>query len=276
MTLEGWEDLADESRPSHDAHDDGGEPLAQSPAPPTAPLAAPPAAAPAVAPAAAPAAPPPQYTPSATNSLILGNAGPSTSTPRLHVLAATWGGIVVTPAIQAMITPEETITIDMRSLHAALQPDPLPYVLKTLSVLYEYEDSDGPCLVNVSETAQSWPAVMTAGPAPPVVISPEAHMIENSGPVSGLGTTWHHGAVEILAVMYATQRIQQPAVLEELGKYFEGQTDQLRMTNSFFQCDPWPKNKKTWTVYFRFVDTKKVQVVTGVESGALEAPWSRY
>jgi hypothetical protein len=245
MTLEGWEDLNDEKISSVNSRS-GGDPQGHNPHIPP---------------------PPPQYAPSTTNSLIFGTTEPPTSTPRLHILGATWGGIVVTPDIQTTINITETTSIDMGFLHRILVPDPLPNTVKTLSVLYEYEgSSEGPCLLNASETSPTWRDI---------VISPEAHQAPKTAPSGKLGVTWRYGSVEILAVMYAMRRIEQPAILNELGKFFEGQRGQLRMTNSFFQCDPWPNHKKTWTVYFRFVGSKKVQVVTGVEDGALEVPWSR-
>lgn len=244
MTAEGWDDLADEKRPCPDSQN-GGSPLVHHPATP----------------------PPPQYGPSATNSLIFNDGAPSTSTPRLHVLAATWGGVIVTPDVQAMATTTETISLEMNFLHRVLVPDPLPNVVKTLSVLYEYEGvTDGPCLLTIPETTPAWRNA---------AITPAAHQVPKSAPSARLGPTWRYGGVEILAVVYASRRIDKPAILNELGRFFEGERGQLRMTNSFFQCDPWPDHKKTWTVYFRFVGSKRVQVVTGVEDGTLEIPWSR-
>ncbi|KAJ7250148.1 hypothetical protein B0H12DRAFT_1072156 [Mycena haematopus] len=204
--------------------------------------------------------PPPQYTPVAYPA-IPGNK-PVISPqyfvehPRLHIVAATWGGIVVTPDVQAMISANQTVTLDVNTL-----------------VHYE-NSSEGLCLLSTSEEGPSITIRPTAHQAPPLLRGWQ-NLWEPA--IYPLGATWRAAAdgVEILAVIWGGQRIQTPTVLAELAKYFEGQRGQIRMTNAFFRCDPWINHKKTWTVYFRFPGSERVQVVTGIEDGALEVPWGR-
>ncbi|KAJ6544010.1 hypothetical protein B0H19DRAFT_1169321 [Mycena capillaripes] len=175
-----------------------------------------------------------------------------------------------------MVSANQTVALDVGTLVHVLSPDPLPNHVKTISVLYQYENSpEGLCLLSTSEDG------------PSVTIRPIAHQAPTLSTgwhnqwkpaIYPLGATWRAEAngVEILAVVWGGQRIETPTVLAELAKFFEGRRGQIRMTNGFFKCDPWPNHKKTWTVYFQFAGSERVQVVTGVEDGALEVPWGRY
>ncbi|KAK3384888.1 hypothetical protein B0H63DRAFT_471820 [Podospora didyma] len=191
--------------------------------------------------------------------------------PRLRVVGATWGGVNVTDDVQSMVTADETVAFDMRSIHRVLVPDPAPGVVKTLSVLYQYEDQDGVRLLHASEHMTHIQIYNT----PDKLATSEEHQHH----LKPLERPWRAGPaaqVEILAVLYGPQRIETPAVLQELSKFFEGRRGQIRMTNAFFKTDPWPYHVKSWSVYFRFVDSKRIQCVTGMENGALEIPWSRH
>ncbi|KAJ6603573.1 hypothetical protein DFH09DRAFT_899093 [Mycena vulgaris] len=196
----------------------------------------------------------------------------------VHILGATWGGIVVTPDIQSFVSATQTLTFDTRTLVNVLGPDPLPNTVKTLSVLYQYADApEGMCLLSTSELGPSvsiWPGAHQTY-TPPM---PTEWQSQPASSVCALGATWRGESgtgVEILVVLWGGRRIETPSVLVELARFFVGLRGQIRMTNNFFKCDPWYNNKKTWAVYFRFADSERVQVVTGVEDGALEVPWSR-
>ncbi|KAK0713959.1 hypothetical protein B0T26DRAFT_649624 [Lasiosphaeria miniovina] len=188
---------------------------------------------------------------------------------RLNVVSATWGGVNVTEDIRSMVMADETLALDMVNIYCVLMPDPVFGVQKTLSVLYQYEGADGElCVLNAPEQ----------GPARMLNIYPTAHKLSATEHIRALARPWTagpHGEVEILAVLYGPDRIETPSVLNELARFFEGRRGQIRMTNAFFKADPWPNHRKSWTVYFRFLDSKKIQCVTGMEDGALEVPWSR-
>ncbi|KAK4186281.1 hypothetical protein QBC35DRAFT_273883 [Podospora australis] len=194
--------------------------------------------------------------------------------PRLHILAATWGGVTYTPVLQGMIdTKSQTLHLDLRNIFQKLQPDPAAGVQKVLSLVFRYDGDDFPKVLNISESSRR-----------SITITKEyaAGLHSHASPgyfISSLSNPWRassNGQVEILAVLYGPKNIDHPSVYEQLGNYFEGRTKQIRMTNAFFRCDPWPYNRKSWAVYFRFVNSKRVQVVTGWENQALEQPWSRY
>lgn len=216
------------------------------------------------------------------------------------------------------------LTLDMRTLHRVLQPDPAPGTVKTLSVLYtegrghdEGQDGTGtgtgtgpgPAvhtryrLLNVSEQ-QTSPVTIRAAPAKTLagVVPSGTYLARKLRPPfqrrrgRGRGIWAVLGddedccdkgnndddddvaggkVVEILAVLYGPREIEALGVLETLCNFFEGERGQIRMTNSFFKADTWPDHHKSWTVYFRFEGSGRVQVVTGMENGALEVPWSR-
>ncbi|KAK3904706.1 hypothetical protein C8A05DRAFT_42268 [Staphylotrichum tortipilum] len=207
----------------------------------------------------------------------------------LQILAATWGGVTVTPDIQSLVAASGTsLTLDLRALHRLLSPDPAPGTTKVLSVLYRLVDengNEGARLLVVSEDAKiNGPprgvVVIGRGAAGSVPAQAQAQA-QGRGAVllhARVDRPWRAGArgqVEILGVVYGPRRVEDAAVLVELGEYFEGRRRQVRVNNAFFGGDPWPYKRKSWTVFFRFVGGKRVQVVTGWEDGALEVPWSR-
>lgn len=197
----------------------------------------------------------------------------------LQILGATFGGVVVTPQIQALVGSADKLTIDLPSIHTLLGPDPGPCKVKVLTVLYRFDDDDDLAVRLLCAPEDSRP--------PRVTISRQATAQQQQGQQMAGGKDQLHGmlerpwragpqgGVEILAVVYGPKRIETPTVQSVLANHFEGRWGQVRMTNSFFETDTWPKREKTWTVYFRFVGSKRVQVVTGWEHGALEVPWSR-
>ncbi|KAK4201718.1 hypothetical protein QBC40DRAFT_295451 [Triangularia verruculosa] len=211
--------------------------------------------------------------------------------PRLHILAAAWGGVTVTPTIKSLIRTSpppphgvgcQILQLEMRNMHSLLQPDPASGTYKVLSLVYRYDGDEYPTVLNLPENIQ--PSLVTiAKPSPSSQLSGANH--GNGGYRATISQPWRSIAssssssgpkVEILAVFYGKKRIEHPAVLEELANYFEGRTRQIRMTNAFFRGDPWPYTIKSWTVYFRFVGSRAgVQVVTGWENQALEQPWTR-
>ncbi|KAM7211596.1 hypothetical protein V8F06_013013 [Rhypophila decipiens] len=185
---------------------------------------------------------------------------------RLKIAGATWGGVNVTEDVRAMISASETLVLDMHTVHRVLVPDPIFGTIKTLTVLYQYEDQDDIHLLNTAEHVF------------PITLFPAAHKYGGSASLMTVDRPWRaspYSSVEIIAVLYGPKRIETPSVLDELSKFFEGMRGQIRMTNSFFKADTWPGHKKSWTVYFRFTQSKRIQCVTGLEDGALELPWSR-
>jgi hypothetical protein len=194
----------------------------------------------------------------------------SNGRPRLIILGATWGGVVVTDDIQAMTTTEELININMSHVRMFLEPDPAHGVKKTLSIMYRYDGPEkvGPYLLNLIEGEKSIsidPSIRAASSKASCAVRMELN-------------PWRadKASVEILGVLYGPKRIENPAVYEQLTEYFEGRRGQIRMTCAFFKTDPWYGYRKSWSVYFRFVGSDRVQVVTGMEGGALEVPWGRH
>ncbi|KAL2129105.1 hypothetical protein VTI74DRAFT_8222 [Chaetomium olivicolor] len=212
----------------------------------------------------------------------------------LQILGATWGGVTVTPDIQALVGESDALTLDMRTLWRHLTPDPAPGKTKVLTILYRFDtasspdfptaeaeqqqqqqlDDDGIRLLVIPETDTPSRVTLTRHATAEQLVQGSRSRIHTT-----LAAPWHtspSGQVYILAVVYGPRRVESPAVLETLGMYFEGRRGQIRMNNAFFGTDPWPYKRKSWTVFFRFVGSKRVQVVTGWEDGALEVPWSRY
>ncbi|KAH8892203.1 hypothetical protein GQ53DRAFT_647484 [Thozetella sp. PMI_491] len=186
--------------------------------------------------------------------------------PRLYIHGASWGGIIVTDAIRAMVSATQSLDIDMRAMCSILAPDPAVGIYKTLTVLYQYEDQEVPSLLTMSEGTRinQISIVRDAKPVP--------YRIQT------LDRPWRaepHGEVEILAALYGPQKIETPAALHELAAFFEGRRGQIRMNTGFFRVDTWVNHKKSWAVYFRFVGSKRIQCVTGMEEGALEIPWRK-
>ncbi|KAK3690112.1 hypothetical protein B0T22DRAFT_463015 [Podospora appendiculata] len=191
--------------------------------------------------------------------------------PRLTVVGATWGGINVIRDIEAMRSASAEIDLDMCTLHRVLVPDPAYGVVKTLTLLYHYDGDDTMHLLNATEHGSC------------IKICPGAHEHPaHANLIADVDNTWCRQGrsgpygVEILAVLYGPQKIETPSVLKDLARFFEGSYGQIRMTNAFFKVDPWPGVRKSWTVYFRFVGSSRIQCVTGMEDGALEEPWTRH
>jgi hypothetical protein len=196
----------------------------------------------------------------------------------LQILGATFGGVTVTPDIQKLVGDSDRLTLDLRALHVTLRPDPAPGKVKVLTILYRFDDDPDLDVRLLTVTEDANPAQVT--------ISRHATAQQLAAQRGSdkffhgvLERPWRAGAsgqVDILAVIFGPKRVEAPAVLSVLANHFEGRWGQVRMTNAFFGRDPWPYKRKSWTVYFRFVGSQRVQVVTGWEDGALEVPWSRH
>jgi len=203
-------------------------------------------------------------------------AGPSRSSnaqPRLRILGATWGGVNVTAEISGMVGDDETISFNMHTLLLTLQPDPAPGIIKTLTVLYLYEDQGEIRLLNVPEFIPSISVKITPTThKEKVVCAQPTYFSTLSDPA---WTDGADGQVEIIAVLYGTKRIKNPSALQELARFFEGRRGQIRTTTAFFGTDPWIGFRKSWTVYFRFASSRRIHCVTGMQDGALEVPWTR-
>ncbi|VUC32894.1 unnamed protein product [Clonostachys rosea] len=182
----------------------------------------------------------------------------------LQVIAATFGGVTVTEKIRELIQSDDSMTFRMNQMVHYLAPDPLPNWVKTLTILYRFDD--GPLSLFNATEQQSGLIQISRATAPGVVIQQLEEGLKQ-GPFAD---------VEILAVVYGKKRIQTPSVLANLARFFvEEEQGQIRMVNSFFKEDTWPNTWKSWTIFFKFTDSKRIQCVTGLENGALELPWSR-
>ncbi|KAK4152213.1 hypothetical protein C8A00DRAFT_44713 [Chaetomidium leptoderma] len=198
----------------------------------------------------------------------------------LQILGATWGGVTVTADLISLVGDSDRLVLELRKLHTTLKPDPAPGKVKVLTVLYRFDD-DGDLetrLLVAAEDSQPSKVVLARGGHAAAQQQQQPHSTTRFMNAK-LERPWRagpQGEVEILALVYGPKRIETSSVLSVLGNYFEGRWGQVRMTNAFFGPDPWPYKVKSWTVYFRFVGSKRVQVVTGWEDGALEVPWSRH
>lgn len=209
---------------------------------------------------------------------------------RLHILAATWGGITITPLLASMISSQQELPIDLSTLGDVIRPDPAFGKVKTLAVVYQFDGQEGPALVLVNE---EYPVVrkfaiskdtlegslaqaQRNGTVPPAVTFLP---VPFSVPPPTTSTTPYGGnapqPVQILAATYGPKLIDTPAVLRDLADFFDGRNvHQIRMGNGFFREDPLRGQRKEWSVFFRFGNEGRVQCVTGWEDGALEVPWS--
>jgi hypothetical protein len=221
---------------------------------------------------------------------------PPNHTRRLHILAATWGGITITPLLASMISSQQELPIDLATLGDVIRPDPAFGKTKTLAVVYQLDGQEGPALVLVNEQypvarkfvvskdtlegrlAQAHrngtvPPAVTFLPVPfsvPPTSTTAAPYGVNAGAAAPLPPP-----VQILAATYGPKHIDTPAVLRELADFFDGRNvHQIRMGNGFFREDPLRGQRKEWSVFFRFGYEGRVQCVTGWEDGALEVPWS--
>ncbi|KAK4463514.1 hypothetical protein QBC42DRAFT_148567, partial [Cladorrhinum samala] len=219
--------------------------------------------------------------------------------PRLQILAATWGGVIVTPEIQNLVKLSssskggfETLSLNMHTIHTLLVPDPALALVKSLCILYRYHPN-GPAAADSGIHLLNAPQF---APQISIEITPDSHVAETSSSSS----KWYHcvqrptcfspnvgaapwrdsrGKVEILAAVYGMERVEAPSALEELARLFRGERGQIRTTAKFFKADavqPWAAVRKTWTVFFRLLergDGKAVRCVTGWEDGALEVSW---
>ncbi|KAK3989737.1 hypothetical protein QBC44DRAFT_290598 [Cladorrhinum sp. PSN332] len=266
---------------------------------PTSPLPAIPAsptAAPAAPAAPAPPSNPPPYHPSTDNNDTSTSTPPSreppsreppsressssclSQTPKLYILAATWGGAIITPSLRAMVQPAtQSLTLNLSTLHATLQPDPAPNRRKILTLAYQFSSSESEekiHILNLPEPDPKSPSSFSERRPDIVTISPDFPPHPNAV----TGGIWSDGGdVEILGVFYGPKRIDNQSVMEQLGGYFTGRIWQIRgIGNGFFGEDPWLFTEKPWAVYFRFAGSDiGVQVVTGWEGGLLERPWGR-
>lgn len=197
---------------------------------------------------------------------------------KLRIIGATWGGVNVTPDVSAMVAEDGTLALDMHTMQHALLPDPAFGIEKTLSVLYAFGNED-PRLVNIPEYEPTIRIAKTQPGHDEDEKNLKAEVQEERAEfITTLGERgWRDGPkghVEILAVLYGPGRVQDEAVLRTLSEFFEGRRGSIRMNNAFLG-DTWVDRKKSWTVFFRFICSKRIQCVTGMEDGALEVPWTR-
>lgn len=212
---------------------------------------------------------------------------PTLPATKLRILGATWGGVQVTQDVQEMVSRSNELFLDARGLCDELQPDPAHGVQKVLSVVYTYLSDE-----EIQSCVSGCPGIFVLNLAEDTrapVLTIRDNGVTGAGVIKtsplrnvSLEEPWtgSRGLVQILAVFYGPKRIEKPSVLRRLSLFFEGDDGghrkQIRMTSSFFKGDTWVGHKKSWTVYFRFVGEKagRVQVVTGLEDGALEVPWT--
>jgi hypothetical protein len=204
-----------------------------------------------------------------------GPTAASEDSPSLQILAATFGGVIVTERIQELCSDDGAMDVDMSQMVHYLAPDPFPNNVKTLAVLYRFQEDEDIFLLNATEQHAGLIHVSRAG--------------EPSMAIQRIEKIYRRKAypdVEILAVLYGIKRVQTPSVLLDLARFFSaaGNDDdddgheqtQIRMNNQFFKGDPWLGQFKTWTVFFKFAGSKRVQCVSGLEHQALEVPWCRH
>ncbi|KAK4229205.1 hypothetical protein QBC38DRAFT_359969 [Podospora fimiseda] len=197
--------------------------------------------------------------------------------PKLRILAATWGGAIITPSLRDMIEPAtQSLTLNISTLYAILQPDPAPNRRKILTLAYQFgqEKEEQIHILNLPEPD---PTSYHDRPPEDLVITISPDTLPHLNAVTGGIWSDDSGKIEILGVFYGPKRIQNQSVMEQLGGYFSGRIWQIRgIGNAFFGEDPWLFTQKSWTVYFRFLGSNKgVQVVTGWEGAVLERPWGR-
>ncbi|KAK4224073.1 hypothetical protein QBC38DRAFT_424170 [Podospora fimiseda] len=208
--------------------------------------------------------------------------------PKLHILSATWGGVLVTPEIQLLIKESNSeppsLSLNMHTIHTKLIPDPGIGVVKSLSLLYQYSDSLDIHLLNIPQFAPQISHTINHNDHFSDSTSTKKKKIPCGLPqvsfASVNSTAWKdpQGKVEILAVVYGMVKVENPSVLEEMGRFFRGERGQIRTTAEFFRASSvqafvGPKN--TWTVWFRLLGDGvggKVRCVTGWGDGALEVP----
>ncbi|KAK4184977.1 hypothetical protein QBC35DRAFT_466010 [Podospora australis] len=186
-------------------------------------------------------------------------------------------------------TEFEILNLNMHTVHTKLVLDPTVHAIKTLTVLYRY-GSDAVENVQLLNTPQFAPQVT-------VTITPSAAAAESEKtwkrlcglPRLFVGVIkteklWRdsQGTVEIIAVLFGTERIESPSVLEELGRFLggdPGQRKQIMTTSKFFETKAIrPYVPMARTVCFRLLDGSAarqatVRCVTGMQDGALEVPW---
>lgn len=189
------------------------------------------------------------------------------TTSGVQVLAATFGGLIVTEKIRELCTEDGTMDIEMGRMVYFLAPDPFGGHEKTLTVLYKFEGEDALYLLNAPETSSGRICISRTG-------SP-------SMTIQRLDTSFKRAPfldVEIIAAVWGPKRVKTPSVLLRLAQFFSDRDyqHQIRMTNDFWKEDTWPGKHKTWTVYFKFTGSGRVQCVAGLEGQALEVPWSRH
>jgi hypothetical protein len=153
---------------------------------------------------------------------------------RLHILGATWAGVVVTPQVAAMVSTDNEVFINMNDLVHILSPDPAFGIHKTLNVLYQLDGQEGPALLNITEghptvafainnviheTSLARGGVLPGAPYPAVEQLPIPW--RSSTFYSGSNNSQSPPGVEILAVTYGPKRFTTPSILEELTNFFE-------------------------------------------------------
>jgi hypothetical protein len=214
---------------------------------------------------------------------------PTYGAPGIRIIAATFGGVIVTDKIRDLVTEDETMTIDLgkNKMVRYLAPDPLPGKPKTLTVLYELPG------VNDNKGGNDDDTSAAAAPVLYLLNAPES---PNRGPIQ-ISRTGSASAtverldqetsvfrratlpdVEIVAAVYGLKRVRTESVLLALARFFSEMDEQgaIRMTNHFWQEDTWHGKFKSWTIYFRFRGSNRIQCVTGLEGQALEVPWCRH
>jgi hypothetical protein len=233
--------------------------------------------------------------------------------PRLHIHAATFGGVPVTAKLAARVNADDaTLAVDVARLVDVFAPDPAPNVVKTLVVVYEFlhvdcEEDQGPVLLLVGEQSRVQRFTISRGgggreSSPPPLDLRQPGFVKMRlaqpwvSPDAGAAPSYHllplnaprPPPVRLLAVTYGHSPVSRPAALARLADFFDERTPrvpnglggfhrrQLTLNNAFFGYDPLPGERKQWSVFFAFGPHGAVQCVTGWEDGLLEEPWSQW
>ncbi|KAH7303184.1 hypothetical protein B0I35DRAFT_181732 [Stachybotrys elegans] len=184
----------------------------------------------------------------------------------LWVHAATFGGVIVTEKIRELCAQDGTMDIEMDRMVHFLSPDPHYGRIKTLTVLYQFEGDESLYVLNAPETFGSIHISRTGR------LRTAIQRLESPYKIVAFPD------VEIVAAIWGLKRMKTRSVLLDLIRFFSDKDEQgaIRMTNEFWKEDTWNGQAKTWSIYFRFTGSDKIQCVTGWEQQALEVPWCRH
>ena len=177
-------------------------------------------------------------------------AGPAP--PRLLVQWADYGGVEFTDQIEALVTFDQTLTLDMTNAVSKYGwTDPWPGVHKSMAILYQWEGRSLELLVAVDKGG-----IYTLDPNVPVPA--DRTLFFNPA------DTRNAGELNIIAMTWGAMQGQTKPVSSSV---FEGVKDQsiFSPSNTFFGFDGLPGVQKTACVFFQYGITGQVQCTSAKE-----------